>query len=152
MVEMKKLERKISKLGAKEYDLVIVGGGIFGVSAAWEAASRGLSTAIIEKADFCHATSANHFKMVHGGIRYLQHGDLYRLRESSHERSALLRVAPHLVQPLPIVMPTYGHGLKGKELLGVGILVYDILTMDQQCSELFCCEFPVSCRIKYPLP
>src|SRR5210317_1963387 len=113
---MTNLERNISMLGTKEYDIVIIGGGIFGACAAWEAASRGLSAAIIEKADFCHATSANHFKMVHGGIRYLQHGDIYRLRESSHERSALLRVAPHLVHPLPIMMPTYGHGLKGKEL------------------------------------
>ena len=128
---MANLERNLTTLATRQYDIVIVGGGIFGVCAAWEAASRGLSVAIIEKADFCHATSANHFKMVHGGIRYMQHGDIYRLRESSHERSALLRVAPHLVHPLPIVMPTYGHGLKGKELLGVGMLVYDLLTMDR---------------------
>jgi len=128
---MTNLNRNIAALGTKEYDIVIIGGGIFGVCTAWEAALRGLSVAIIEKADFCHATSANHFKMVHGGIRYLQHGDIYRLRESSHERSALLRVAPHLVHLLPIVMPTYGHGLKGKELLGAGIFAYDILTSDR---------------------
>ena len=92
---------------------------------------RGLSVAIVDKGDFSHATSANHFKMVHGGIRYLQHGDVVRIRESSRERSALLRMAPHLVKPLPIVIPTYGHGMKGKAVLGTGMLIYDWLTTDR---------------------
>jgi glycerol-3-phosphate dehydrogenase len=69
--------------------------------------------------------------MVHGGIRYLQHGDIMRIRESCRERSALLRVAPHLVQPLPIVIPTYGHGKNGKALLAAGFLAYDLLTLDR---------------------
>ena len=125
------MKRDISALDGKEYDLVIVGGGIFGVCAAWDAALRGLSVAIVEKRDFAHATSANHFKMVHGGIRYLQHADVYRVRESSRERSALLRIAPHLVQPLPIVIPTYGHGIKGREFLSAGLFLYDILTCDR---------------------
>ena len=125
------MKRDISALAEKEYDLVIVGGGIFGVCAAWDAALRGLSVAIVEKGDFSHATSANHFKMVHGGIRYLQHGDFARVRESSRERSALLRIAPHLVKPLPIVIPTYGHGMKGKAFLGAGFLFYDLLTSDR---------------------
>ena len=92
---MKALKRDINALTGREYDLVIVGGGIFGVCAAWDAALRGLSVAILEKKDFSHATSANHLKMVHGGIRYLQHGDITRVRETSRERTALLRVAPH---------------------------------------------------------
>ncbi|MCP2500360.1 MAG: glycerol-3-phosphate dehydrogenase/oxidase [Deltaproteobacteria bacterium] len=115
----------------KEYDLVIVGGGIFGACAAWDAARRGLKVALLEKKDFSHATSANHLKMVHGGIRYLQHGDLVRVWESCRERTALLKIAPHLVRPLPIVMPTYGHGKRGKTVLGVGVSVYDLLTMDR---------------------
>ena len=123
--------RKISALVEKEYDLVIVGGGIFGVCAAWDAVLRGLSVAIVEKRDFSHATSANHFKMVHGGIRYLQHGDIKRIRESSRERSAFLRIAPHLTRPLPIVIPTYGHGIKGKELLALGMMLYDLVTYDR---------------------
>ena len=119
--------RKVSALSGKKYDLVIVGGGIFGICAAWDGALRGLSVALIEGGDFAHATSANCFKMVHGGIRYLQHLDLYRVRESSYERNVLLRIAPHNVHPLPIVVPTYGHQLQGKELLYAGLLAYGLV-------------------------
>ncbi|MCF8023992.1 MAG: glycerol-3-phosphate dehydrogenase/oxidase [Desulfobacteraceae bacterium] len=123
--------RDINALVNKEFDLIVIGGGIFGVCAAWDAVLRGLSVVVLEKGDFSGATSANHFKMVHGGIRYLQHGDIVRVRESSRERSALLRIAPHLVKPLPIVIPTYGQGMKGKAILGAGILLYDMLTIDR---------------------
>ena len=115
----------------REFDLLVIGAGIFGLFAAWDAALRGLSVAIIDKNDFGHATSANHFKMIHGGIRYLQHGDFFRVREACRERSALLRIAPHLTQPLPIVIPTYGKGIKGKALLSIGMLIYDMLTFDR---------------------
>ncbi|MFZ0455624.1 MAG: FAD-dependent oxidoreductase, partial [Ignavibacteriaceae bacterium] len=125
------MKREISTLADKEFDIVIIGAGMFGVCAAWEAVLQGFSVAIVEKGDFCQATSANHYKMVHGGIRYLQHGDVYRIRESSKERSALLRIAPHLVKPLPIVIPTYGHGMKGKGILRVGTTLFDILTADR---------------------
>jgi glycerol-3-phosphate dehydrogenase len=125
------VKRNIAALTEKEYDLVVVGGGTFGVCAAWDATLRGLSVALVERGDFCQATSANHFKMVHGGIRYLQHADLPRIRESSRERNALLRIAPHLVQPLPIMIPTYGHGLQGKEILQAGLMLYDLLVCDR---------------------
>lgn len=125
------MRRNLTSLADREFDLAIVGGGIFGICAAWDAALRGLSVALVERGDFAHATSANSFKIVHGGIRYLQHGDLYRVRESSQERNALLRVAPHLVDPLPMVIPTYGHGLRGKELLRAALGVYDLVTFDR---------------------
>jgi glycerol-3-phosphate dehydrogenase len=125
------MKRDLDALTRTNYDLVVIGGGIFGICAAWHAAFMGLSVALIERGDFCHATSANCFKFVHGGIRYLQHADWRRIRESSEERKYLLRVAPHLVHPLPILIPTYGHGLKGKELLCAGLTTYGLITVDR---------------------
>lgn len=125
------MKRDIAALTNKTFDLIVIGAGVFGSCTAWDAALRGLSVALVEKKDFSHATSANHLKVIHGGIRYLQHGDIARIRESSRERSALLRIAPHLSKPLPIIIPTYGHGMKGKELLKFGMLIYDLLTCDR---------------------
>ena len=108
------LERNLQHLSNDTHDLVIIGGGIYGICAAWDAALRGLSVVLLEKKDFAHATSANSFKIVHGGLRYLQHADFRRLRESSHERNVLLRIAPHMVRPLPILIPTYGKARQSK--------------------------------------
>ena len=125
------MKKNLRNLADKEFDLVVVGGGIFGACAAWDATQRGLTVALLEKGDFSHATSAHHLKMVHGGIRYMQHGDVYRVWESSRERAALLKVAPHLVHPLPIIMPTYGHGKRGKAVLRTGVFLYDLLTLNR---------------------
>lgn len=123
--------RDTKALAAREFDVAIIGGGAFGAAAAWNAALRGLDTVLIERNDFGGGASAECFKMVHGGIRYLQHADVVRLRSSCRERSALLKIAPHLVAPLPIVIPTYGMGRKGKAFLGAGMYLYDLLTMDR---------------------
>jgi glycerol-3-phosphate dehydrogenase len=123
------MKRNPSAVSGKNYDLVVVGGGIFGVCAAWDASLRGLKVLLLERGDFSGGTSANCFKIVHGGIRYLQHADLVRVWESSRERRAFLRIAPHLVSPLPIAIPTYGHGIEGKEILIAGIRAYDLLTL-----------------------
>jgi len=125
------MKRRLSDLTGSEFDLVVIGGGIYGACAAWDAKLRGLSVALIEQGDFACATSANSYKMVHGGLRYLQHGDVRRVRISSNERRALSFIAPHLVHPLPIVVPAYGHGMKGKEVLRVGMGLYDLLTIDR---------------------
>ena len=76
------MRRELDTLAGREFDLVIIGGGIFGICAAWDAILCGLSVALVERADFANATSANSFKMIHGGIRYLQHGDVDRIRQS----------------------------------------------------------------------
>ena len=125
------MKRDLGALANRQHDLVVIGGGAFGCCAAWEAASRGLKVALVERGDFCAATSANHYKLVHGGVRYLQHLDLPRVRGSIQDRAALLRVAPHLVRPIPIVMPTYGHGLEGRQILRAGLLLYDLVALDR---------------------
>lgn len=125
------MRRDLAALSRDEFDLVVIGGGMFGAAAALDAAQRGLRTALIERTDFAGATSAHSFKMVHGGIRYLQHADLVRVRQSARARAAFLRVAPHLVRPLPIVVPTYGSGMKSKTVLRAGMAAYDLLTFDR---------------------
>jgi len=126
-----RVKRDLTLLADETFDLLVVGGGVFGACLAWDAAQRGLKAALVEKDDFCGAASANSFRMVHGGIRYLQHLDIPRLRESARERTVLLRIAPHLVKPLPIAIPTYGRWLRGKAVLRAGFGVYDLLTADR---------------------
>jgi len=120
---------KLAHIQGQQYDLVIIGGGIFGACALREANLRGLKVLLVEAEDFASGVSANSYKIVHGGIRYLQHLDLLRLWSSCRERSGFLRVAPHLVQPLPVMVPTYGLGMLGKPILGLGMLLYDFLTV-----------------------
>jgi glycerol-3-phosphate dehydrogenase len=129
------MHRDLPELARTEYDLLIVGGGAAGAAAAREAALRGLKTALIEREDFGSGASAHCFKVVHGGIRYIQHGDVRRLRASCHERSTFLRLAPHLVKPLPFVIPTYGIGRNSKWFLGAGMLAYDLLSADRNLNN-----------------
>ena len=128
---MLRLERDTNQLATEEFDLLIVGAGVFGAAAAWDAALRGYKVALVEQNDFGSGVSANSYKIVHGGIRYMQHLDIPRVRSSCHERSTFLKIAPHLVHPLPIAMPTYGYGMSGKPILKTGMLLYDILTADK---------------------
>jgi glycerol-3-phosphate dehydrogenase len=123
------MRRDLAAVSAPLFDVLIVGAGAFGAAAAWDATLRGLKVAVIDQNDFGAGASAECFKMVHGGIRYLQHADVRRLRSSCAERSALLRIAPHLVNPLPIAIPTYGNGRQGKAFLAAGMLAYDLLTL-----------------------
>jgi glycerol-3-phosphate dehydrogenase len=125
------MKRDLVKLTTKVYDLLIIGGGIYGACVAWDAALRGLSVALVDKGDFGAATSANSLKIIHGGLRYLQHADFKRMRESFRERATLMRIAPHLVHPLPVLIPTYGHGLQGKELLSLAMAVNDLISFDR---------------------
>jgi glycerol-3-phosphate dehydrogenase len=125
------MKRDLKKLTDQIFDIAIVGGGIYGATAAWDAVSRGLSVALIEKGDFGGATSANSLKIVHGGLRYLQTLDVERMRESIRERRTLLRITPHLVSPLSCLMPTYGHFMKGREVMIAGMLMNDLISFDR---------------------
>ena len=113
------------ELTRERFDLLVVGGGIHGAWAAWEGARRGLRVALIERGDFGGATSSNSLKIVHGGFRYLQHADLPRLRESLRERAWLAASAPHLVRPLPCVLPATGRGVRRVPLLSAAVALFD---------------------------
>ncbi|NEP08246.1 MAG: FAD-dependent oxidoreductase, partial [Okeania sp. SIO4D6] len=125
------MERNLTELTNQVYDVLVIGGGIYGATLAREASLCGLSVALVEKNDFGAATSANSLKTIHGGLRYLQNADFKRMRESIHERTTLMRIAPHLIHPLPVLIPTYGHGLKGKEALSIALAVNDLVSCDR---------------------
>src|SRR4026209_3047118 len=94
-------------LEGRIFDLLVIGGGITGAGVARDAAMRGLEVALVEKDDFASGTSSRSSRLVHGGIRYLEHGQLRMVRESVRERETLLRIAPHLVTPLEFTWPVY---------------------------------------------
>jgi glycerol-3-phosphate dehydrogenase len=98
--------RDLPRLAELEFDVLVVGGGIYGLTIAYDSAQRGLSVALIERGDFGAATSFNHLKTIHGGLRYLQSADIRRMRESILERRAFARIAPRWVAPLAFAMPT----------------------------------------------
>ncbi|HWB52056.1 MAG TPA: glycerol-3-phosphate dehydrogenase [Stellaceae bacterium] len=108
------------------FDLLVVGGGINGVGIARDAAGRGLKVLLCEKGDLAGATSSASSKMVHGGLRYLEHGAFRLVRESLAEREVLLRIAPHLVRPVRFVLP-HGPGSRPRWMLRAGLLLYDRL-------------------------
>ncbi|MBT3193095.1 MAG: FAD-dependent oxidoreductase [Verrucomicrobia bacterium] len=124
------MQRDLKQLADTPFDITVIGGGIYGAAIAREAALRGLTVAVIDKGDFCCATSANSLKIIHGGLRYLQQADIIRVRESVRERRAMLRIAPHLIRPLPCLMPTTGV-LKSKAAMLAGVLANDILSADR---------------------
>ncbi|HYO61157.1 MAG TPA: FAD-dependent oxidoreductase, partial [Actinomycetota bacterium] len=107
------------------FDLLVVGGGITGAGIALDAASRGLSVALVERADFASGTSSKSSKLVHGGLRYLEQREFGLMREASIERDLLRRLAPHLVEPIPFVLPVSNRW--NRALFGVGLWTYDAL-------------------------
>ncbi len=112
-------------------DIIIIGSGIHGAILALEAARAGYRVALFEKDDFGGSTSANSLKIIHGGIRYLQHLNIKRMRESILSRRSMMQFAPHLVQPLACLMPTYGHGIKGREMMRLAFSIYDFIACDR---------------------
>jgi len=120
----------VAALASDRFDLVVVGGGITGAGVALDAASRGYSVALVERADFGSGTSSRSSKLVHGGLRYLQNFDLGLVREALLERQLLVKMAPHLVKPLPLVVPAFG-GERPDRLMGVGLNMYDVMSVDR---------------------
>ena len=111
------------------YDLVVIGGGITGAGIARDAALRGLKVGLFEKGDYASGTSSKSSKMIHGGLRYLEHGEIRLVFESVSERNVQTRVAPHLVRPLSFLIPIYKGVRPGFEIMNVGLWIYDSLAL-----------------------
>jgi glycerol-3-phosphate dehydrogenase len=129
------VKRDLSRLANQTFDLLVIGGGATGCFAARDAALRGLSVALVEARDFAGATSSNSSNLAHGGLRYLKNMEFALVRESLAERLALMRIAPHLVQPLPFLLPLRGTGLVGRAKLAAGLTLYDALSYDRNRLE-----------------
>ena len=113
------------------YDLVVIGAGINGTGIARDAAARGLRVALVEKEDIGSGTSSWSGRLIHGGLRYLEQGDVALVRESLREREILFRLAPHLVKPVPLMLPFYSHNRRSKWAVRAGMVLYDILSFDK---------------------
>jgi glycerol-3-phosphate dehydrogenase len=120
----------LAALSEEEFDVVVVGGGITGAGVALDAATRGYSVALLERADYASGTSSRSSKLVHGGLRYLQNFDLGLVREALLERQLLVALAPHLVRPLPLVVAAF-DGAHPDRLVGVGLNLYDVMSVDR---------------------
>jgi glycerol-3-phosphate dehydrogenase len=112
------------------FDLVVAGGGITGAGVALDASSRGYSVALVERDDYASGTSSRSSKLVHGGLRYLQNFDLGLVREALLERSLMVNLAPHLVRPLPLLVPAF-EGKRPDRLTGVGLNMYDVMARER---------------------
>jgi glycerol-3-phosphate dehydrogenase len=120
---MSAMIRDVDRLASETFDVLVVGGGVYGLAVAYDAAQRGLSVALVERDDFGSGASFNHHRTIHGGLRYLQHFDVGRARESVRERRTIARIAPHTVRPLPFAVPLYRSLLRGKLAMHAGFLL-----------------------------
>jgi glycerol-3-phosphate dehydrogenase len=122
-----KREDAVSSLATEAFDVAVIGGGITGAGVALDAASRGYSVALIEMADYASGTSSRSSKLVHGGLRYLQNFDLGLVREALLERQMMVKLSPHLVRPLRIVIPAF-DGARPDRITGLGLNMYDVMS------------------------
>ncbi|HEX8158741.1 MAG TPA: glycerol-3-phosphate dehydrogenase/oxidase [Solirubrobacteraceae bacterium] len=120
----------LQALDGEHFDVVVIGGGITGAGVAFDAATRGYSVALVERADFAAGTSSRSSKLVHGGLRYLQNFDLGLVREALLERQLMVALAPHLVHPLALVVAAF-DGQRPDRLTGVGLNLYDVMSVER---------------------
>lgn len=113
---------------SNNFDVVIIGAGINGAGIARDATLRGLKVLLLDKDDIASGTSSCSTRLIHGGLRYLEHGEFGLVRESLREREVLLKIAPHLVQPLPILIPIYSGMTRGRAKIRAGMIAYDFLS------------------------
>ncbi|MGB3328404.1 MAG: glycerol-3-phosphate dehydrogenase [Thermomicrobiales bacterium] len=118
-------------VGATPFDVMVIGAGINGAGIARDAALRGLRVLLVDKSDLSAGTSSWSSRLIHGGLRYLEHGEVGLVRESLRERERLLRNAPHLVHPLPLTLPIYKGHQRGPLMIRAGMVAYDALSYDK---------------------
>jgi glycerol-3-phosphate dehydrogenase len=123
--------RDFSSIDANAFDLIVIGGGINGAATARDAALRGLKTILVEKGDFAGGTTSWSSRLVHGGLRYLEHFEFGLVRGSLAEREILLKSAPHLVHPLQLTIPIYAQGSRRYWEIWAGMVLYDVLSFDK---------------------
>lgn len=128
------MKRDVDQLTARTFDLLVVGGGIYGLIVACDAAQRGLSVALIERGDFGAGTSFNHHRTLHGGLRYLQTLDVVRARESVLERRTFARIAPSAVRPVPFVLPLDASLARGPLAMRLGFLLDRMVARDRNAG------------------
>ncbi len=122
-------QKSLSKFQSEIFDILIIGGGITGAATAWDAASRGLKVALVEKNDFASGTSSRSSKLIHGGLRYLENFEFGLVFEALKERAFLLKKAPHLVKPMPFYFPVFKGEKNSKNKISLGLILYDILAL-----------------------
>jgi glycerol-3-phosphate dehydrogenase len=120
----------LQTLAQETFDVVVIGGGITGAGVALDAATRGYSVALVERADYAAGTSSRSSKLVHGGLRYLQNFDLGLVREALLERQLMVQLAPHLVHPLPLVVAAFDNA-RPDRTIGAGLHLYDVMSVDK---------------------
>jgi glycerol-3-phosphate dehydrogenase len=125
------MERNLKELSDNHFDILVIGGGIHGAFVAWDAASRGLQVALIDKGDFGNATSQNSLKIIHGGLRYVQDGNIAIIRNMVKERSYWLKIAPHLVRPLPCLLPTNSSLTRNRFIISLVLQLNNLLSYDR---------------------
>ena len=125
------MQRDIRRLANQTFDVLVIGGGIHGAMTAWDAALRGLSVGLIERADFGSGTSQNSLKIIHGGLRYLQDGNFSRIRTLARERTVWMKIAPHLVHPLPCLLPTRHQLNRNRLVMSLALRTNDLISFDR---------------------
>ncbi len=120
-----------ANISAEIFDVIVIGAGINGAGIARDAAMRRLKVLLIDKGDIGGGTSSWSTRLIHGGLRYLEHGEFGLVRESLRERETLFRIAPHLVRPLPLLLPIYDHARRGLWTVRAGMIAYDLISFDK---------------------
>jgi glycerol-3-phosphate dehydrogenase len=128
-------QRIPADIASRPFDVIIIGAGINGAGVARDAAMRGLKVLLLDKDDLASGTTSWSTRLIHGGLRYLEHGEMGLVRESLRERERLFRIAPHLVRPLPLLIPIYERARRGPLTIRAGMVAYDLLSFDKSLGR-----------------